>query len=223
MKKRKGFTLIELLVVIAIIAILAAILFPVFISARAKARQAACLSNLKQISAAYLFYVDDWSGSMPWIYDWESSPPRFARDILNRYIKTDKVWRCPGQTGPELSLYYGVVITQHYVFNACSASGTSPFGQNNPNYKPPVVNVYKMSRIISPARTIAMFDWHARALGVAYGGNIGVEDWQYFYVQLRTRAPEVHNGGPNIIWCDGHVNWMLAKSVKLSMFSIYGR
>lgn len=60
MRGRKGFTLIELLVVIAIIAILAAILFPVFAQARAKARQASCLSNIKQLSLAVLMYADDW-------------------------------------------------------------------------------------------------------------------------------------------------------------------
>src|ERR1051326_1648844 len=59
MKKRPGFTLIELLVVIAIIAILAAILFPVFAEAREKARQTSCMSNHKQIALAFLMYTQD--------------------------------------------------------------------------------------------------------------------------------------------------------------------
>ena len=62
---KKGFTLIELLVVIAIIAILAAILFPVFAQAREKARQASCLSNVKQIGTALQLYVDDYEESLP--------------------------------------------------------------------------------------------------------------------------------------------------------------
>ena len=64
-KKIKGFTLIELLVVIAIIAILAAILFPVFAQAREKARQTSCLSNLKQLGTALQLYKDDWNAKCP--------------------------------------------------------------------------------------------------------------------------------------------------------------
>ena len=64
----RGFTLIELLVVIAIIAILAAILFPVFAQARGKARQAACLSNLKQLGLATLMYAQDYDEMFPYMY-----------------------------------------------------------------------------------------------------------------------------------------------------------
>ncbi|MFH1910322.1 MAG: prepilin-type N-terminal cleavage/methylation domain-containing protein, partial [bacterium] len=63
--RKRGFTLIELLVVIAIIAILAAILFPVFAKAREKARQTSCLSNLKQIDLAVLQYAQDYDEMMP--------------------------------------------------------------------------------------------------------------------------------------------------------------
>src|SRR5690348_16631762 len=63
--KRRGFTLIELLVVIAIIAILAAILFPVFAQAREKARGIACISNLKQIGLALISYAQDYDGTYP--------------------------------------------------------------------------------------------------------------------------------------------------------------
>ena len=62
---RRGFTLIELLVVIAIIAILAAILFPVFARAREKARQASCASNVRQLGMAYLMYLSDNDGLYP--------------------------------------------------------------------------------------------------------------------------------------------------------------
>src|ERR687884_1962315 len=64
-RKRTGFTLIELLVVIAIIAILAAILFPVFAQAREQARMSTCLSNFKQIGLGVMMYVQDWDETYP--------------------------------------------------------------------------------------------------------------------------------------------------------------
>ncbi|HZO90698.1 MAG TPA: DUF1559 domain-containing protein [Chthonomonadaceae bacterium] len=72
-KRRTAFTLIELLVVIAIIAILAAILFPVFAQARAKARQASCTSNLKQLTLAAMMYVQDYDGNFPYWNWWYQS------------------------------------------------------------------------------------------------------------------------------------------------------
>ena len=64
-KRKKGFTLIELLVVITIIAVLAAILFPVFLMARAKARAVNCMNNLKQLGGFFAMYLADWSGTFP--------------------------------------------------------------------------------------------------------------------------------------------------------------
>ena len=85
---KKGFTLIELLVVIAIIAILAAILFPVFAQAREKARQTNCLSNCKQIGTALQLYVDDYDETLPFCSDsrisrWDGS--KIPQAILDQY------------------------------------------------------------------------------------------------------------------------------------------
>src|SRR5437870_12469206 len=98
--KRRGFTLIELLVVIAIIAILAAILFPVFAQAREKARGASCLSNMKQTATAILMYSEDYDETQVHSQDWTS----FARPDLNGssfsgllqpYVKNRQIFICP--------------------------------------------------------------------------------------------------------------------------------
>lgn len=84
---RRGFTLIELLVVIAIIAILAAILFPVFAQARAKARQASCTSNMKQIGLAVLMYTNDYDEMLPWGASNAGTPTTTWYDLVEPYVK----------------------------------------------------------------------------------------------------------------------------------------
>jgi prepilin-type N-terminal cleavage/methylation domain-containing protein/prepilin-type processing-associated H-X9-DG protein len=104
MGKRPAFTLIELLVVIAIIAILAAILFPVFAQARSKARSAACLSNLKQLTLGFVMYSQDYDESFPqWKWDQSYSGgnvnPNDATSLwcnaIFPYVKNNGVYKCP--------------------------------------------------------------------------------------------------------------------------------
>ena len=105
MNKRRGFTLIELLVVIAIIAILAAILFPVFAQAREAARTTSCLSNVKQLSLGALMYVQDYDEEF-WAWNWgfdcnggNNGHPRdsaaFWTMAIYPYVKNTKVYQCP--------------------------------------------------------------------------------------------------------------------------------
>jgi len=109
---RKGFTLIELLVVIAIIAILAAILFPVFAQARERARTSACLSNCKQVGMGLMMYVEDYDGVFfNQVYP---SPKAWATpgilvhwtEVLMPYIKSTGVFACPSYREPMYVAYY---------------------------------------------------------------------------------------------------------------------
>src|SRR6195952_2385277 len=92
---RTGFTLIELLVVIAIIAILAAILFPVFAKAREKARQISCLSNEKQLGLGIMQYIQDYDEQLPAVWDANRQPETNWAIESYPYVKSLGVFKCP--------------------------------------------------------------------------------------------------------------------------------
>ncbi|MES2463752.1 MAG: DUF1559 domain-containing protein, partial [Armatimonadota bacterium] len=112
---RRAFTLIELLVVIAIIAILAAILFPVFAQAREKARQASCLSNSKQIGLGLTMYSQDYDETLPRVYTsvLPQGPRDWKTDIVP-LLKNDAIYVCPSK--PEQQ--------QGYAYNYWFATNT---------------------------------------------------------------------------------------------------
>ncbi|MES2459380.1 MAG: DUF1559 domain-containing protein [Armatimonadota bacterium] len=99
---RRGFTLIELLVVIAIIAILAAILFPVFAQAREKARQIACLSNTKQLALGVMQYSQDYDETLPVVGNNNQCRGRWHWQIFP-YVKTTQVYTCPNVSSNQWS------------------------------------------------------------------------------------------------------------------------
>lgn len=116
---RRAFTLVELLVVIAILAILAALLFPVFARAKASAKNAVCISNLSQIGKAIMLYMDSSDDVFPHMVDpsdkfapdiWAEFPDFMARiptmptmqDALAPYLKTTLVFECPRDTGTKV-------------------------------------------------------------------------------------------------------------------------
>ena len=107
---KRGFTLIELLVVIAIIAILAAILFPVFARAREKARQTSCLSNLKQLGLAWTMYAQDYDEQFP--FDaYIGNPHPMLCTGLYPYVKNRNIFYCPSaqalEAGAQSTAYQG--------------------------------------------------------------------------------------------------------------------
>jgi len=192
---RKGFTLIELLVVIAIIAILAAILFPVFARAREKANQTSCLSNLKQIGLAALMYAQDYDDMSP------RGCGYVAPDViittygewfitLQPYIKNTQIFTCPSARYSDFSsggatssaLGYGVSYTRNLDFdrvvmgtiNAPSAYVMYHDGRNN------------YSRLPCPG---ASCPW--------------LNPLQEVYAWAWNR----HNDGCNYVFADGHAKW----------------
>jgi prepilin-type N-terminal cleavage/methylation domain-containing protein/prepilin-type processing-associated H-X9-DG protein len=122
-RNKKAFTLIELLVVIAIIAILAAILFPVFAKAREKARQAACLSNMKQIGLAMIMYTEDYDECFPVSFNQglSTADPDCIMQKIQPYIKNTNVFVCPSPAKWDFasmwSTWYGGVDNNLYPLN----------------------------------------------------------------------------------------------------------
>ncbi|NUQ00089.1 MAG: prepilin-type N-terminal cleavage/methylation domain-containing protein [Armatimonadetes bacterium] len=116
MRRARGFTLVELLVVIAILALLAAIIFPVFAKARERGRMTACLSHLKQLGSATLIYADDYDGYFPFAVDWADryypqiwdafpafqafvATMSYLPDVVDPYLRNRQVWQCPSDSG----------------------------------------------------------------------------------------------------------------------------
>lgn len=142
---KRGFTLIELLVVIAIIAILAAILFPVFARAREAARKTACLNNLKQLGTGVMMYAQDYDETVPstnfatmgstqiWAnYNWS-----YIWVILDPYLKNQGILACPSATknmvgpAPQINVSYGYneyLYDQSRGYNSLAALGNNPYG-----------------------------------------------------------------------------------------------
>ena len=182
----RGFTLIELLVVIAIIAILAAILFPVFARAREKARQVTCLSNHRQMGVSFLMYTSDHDEVFPPTYNWKTR--------LQPYIRTTEINRCPSRK--ELPWYYG----QGYNIGVPAAMGAF------------VAGVPEMSeaQIVNPSQKILVAEWDRCNAGPPSGPTgLFAGGATSFWAVCR-----VHNGGSNVLFCDGHVKWLPADQVR---------
>ena len=188
---RRGFTLIELLVVIAIIAILAAILFPVFARAREKARQASCQSNLKQLGLAHIMYAQDYdetfmkqqpcfNGTNGW-----GNGSGKVQDVLQPYVKNAQLFVCPSKND---SISYAVPRNP---FAGCC--GTRP----------------RLGAFDKPSESFLMADCadnnppQGRMLGEYPNG------WNAFADDNNTCATLgfIHNEGANIVYIDGHVKW----------------
>jgi prepilin-type N-terminal cleavage/methylation domain-containing protein/prepilin-type processing-associated H-X9-DG protein len=212
--KQSGFTLIELLVVIAIIAILAAILFPVFARARENARRASCQSNLKQIGLGLQQYTQDYDELIPaWLrYDYSGTAPTTPHgivEILQPYVKSTQIFVCPSNTStptstPSLSTFNGYWST----YAANIYNGGQPYGTamtlglfaecQNGNPATTFSQGTPLSQVPSPAQTIALFEYNqADAYDPSISWACGSVSTQRLFVG--------HLETSNYLFADGHV------------------
>ena len=239
---RPGFTLIELLVVIAIIAILAAILFPVFAQARAAARKAACMSNEKQISLGILMYIQDYDERCPRAVNNNSASAKLAISItpaavgdnaflsadssidrpvgfLYPYIKNDAVWRCP-QDGTS---YDPKILNSNGSFGVANATsyhlslyltGSQVDGVNETTSGDGLANaaVPRVAETILARDGDASDGTNIENPSPAIGGGLTGEQ---FYTRHSDHTQAIrHSGKGNYIMLDGHVKTLAPSGVS---------
>jgi prepilin-type N-terminal cleavage/methylation domain-containing protein/prepilin-type processing-associated H-X9-DG protein len=219
----RGFTLIELLVVIAIIALLAALLFPVFAAAREKARQATCLSNIKQLALAMLMYADDYDGVfvpaqdadnlMRWHGMRSSTAEPFDPTLgpLYQYFKNRQIKACPSFTTFGRGALAFEQGTGGYGYNAQYVGGS-------PLPWPDSLRPASEAEIEDPAATIMLADVATMDWNMATNTGTGtLIEYSFveapFYEAYGNMAADPsmhfrHQGGCDIAFCDGHVKAM---------------
>jgi prepilin-type N-terminal cleavage/methylation domain-containing protein/prepilin-type processing-associated H-X9-DG protein len=231
MERRKsgGFTLIELLVVVAIIAVLAALLFPVFAQAREKARQTQCLSQMQQLGLASTLYAQDWDQTLPHSpyklvrrFD-EPNRPNFLGAILP-YVQSRALYVCPSSldpdgsgsdlhcTGPSCTVDLSKLDPDRLrVEDRCTGPDCSSYVANH------VVTGRPLSAIPEPAAIVYLQEFSFRTNAARHFPFImkgrGYAQWYW-------QTSQNHAAGGNLLFADGHVRWKRQEALRSGDFGL---
>jgi prepilin-type N-terminal cleavage/methylation domain-containing protein/prepilin-type processing-associated H-X9-DG protein len=206
---KKGFTLIELLVVIAIIAILAAILFPVFAKAREKARQATCTSNFKQVSLAVMQYVQDYDETFPLAAccPGGGAPPAPYGTVMaiEPYTKSAQALKCPNTKS-------NLVPNGRWGYGGTWTTGGRPWNLWGNMRAVVACDAATLAQMKAPASVVNVCEQDDAYPGYIYGVQ------QVFRADQWSRN---HNDGSIIGFADGHVKWYNSSGVPALVAPYY--
>jgi prepilin-type N-terminal cleavage/methylation domain-containing protein/prepilin-type processing-associated H-X9-DG protein len=209
--RRRGFTLIELLVVIAIIAILAAILFPVFARAREKARTTACQNNIKQVATAFAMYRSDYDGAMPmnWYLAEDDIVYRWIHATWG-YIYSDQIYQCPSEPATG-EIEWSPPYTTRQPFSSYYYCHYYLAEANESDVTAPASTIMTMDGWFFPTQSqdwnVGMFrspNANANVMAAWCNGDGSAE----YVNDTIVRQMRRHNNGMNFSFFDGHAKWL---------------
>lgn len=207
----RGFTLVELLVVIAVIALLAALLFPVFAQARAKARQTVCTSNLRQIGLALEQYATDYDDKlmpgMLLIVPDANGNAQYAgwAGLCNTYARAPGIFRCPASAAPDAApAVVPPALLDSYFFNLNLGGVEAPAGLPRAAFAAPAATILVAENSEGFAPVYVPFEQPGEAVSP-------------FANSFASSLPSAsrHQGGRCFLLADGHVKWLRAETVSM--------